>query len=179
MEDKNFGLEVSGTASEFGDRAKLDSFRFANGKKFPDSYKKFVQQYGYGLALGQFNIYLPMAGYGDCLLLRSEEIKGTYINDVLNDDIWFDLEPDGSPALLMRLFPFASSDNGFYLFWDPESGSDTELDIYLTDFRGTGFIKAGDSLFDLIENLTGSGYKSVLPFTAQPLPKTFKCLQRI
>lgn len=179
MANNTIQLQITGTATEFGDSVELDSFRFSNGKGFPESYKKFVRQYGYGLALGQFHIYLPMSGYGDCLLRRSAEIQGTYMDDVLHDDIWFELEPDGSPELLIRLFPFACSDNGYYLFWDPASCSDEELDIYLTDFRGSGFIKAGQSLFELIENMTTTGYRYILPFTTQPLPRTFKYLQRI
>ena len=107
----------------------------------------------------EFHIYLPMGEYGDSVFVRTEEIKNTYIEDVYNNDIWFDIEPDGSPELLKRLFPFASSDNGLYLFWDYESKSDKEMDIYLTDFRGIGFRNVGKSLYEVIDNLTGDHYR--------------------
>lgn len=176
MKNKEFDLKIIGTPTEFGDITELESFRFPNGKGLPESYKKFVLQYGYGLALEEFHIYLPMGDYGDSLFVRTEEIKSTYIDDVNNDDIWFDIEPDGSPELLKRLFPFASSDNGLYLFWDYESKSNNEMDIYLTDFRGIGFRNVGKSLYEVMDNLTGNHYKEFLPFSTQPLSRIFKCL---
>ncbi|WP_344825259.1 SMI1/KNR4 family protein [Chryseobacterium ginsenosidimutans] len=180
MENKEFNLKIIGTPTEFGDIEELENYKFPNGKGFPDSYKKFVLKYGYGLTLEEFHIYLPMGDYGDSLFVRTKEIKSTYIDDVNNDDIWFDIEPDGSPELLKRLFPFASSDNGLYLFWDYESETDQdEFDIYLSDFRGIGFRKVGKSLYELIENLTNSNYKSFLSFSTQPLGKEFKCLNKI
>ena len=175
MINKKNSLELTGVPTEFGDIEELENYRFPNGKGFPESYKEFVLKYGYGLTLEEFHIYLPMGGYGDSLFIRTEEIKNTYIDDVGNDEIWFDLEPDGSADLLKRLFPFASSDNGLYLFWDYEN----DFDIYLTDFRGIGFRKAGKSLHEMIENLTGDNYKYFLPFSNRPLAKTFKCLNRI
>ncbi|MGE8427981.1 MAG: SMI1/KNR4 family protein [Sphingobacterium sp.] len=145
MEKKEFNLKIFGYPSEFGKVNELEDFRFPNGKKFPRSYKNFVLQYGYGLALEEFHFYIPMDDYGDSLFIRTEEIKKTYLDDVKNGDIWFDIEPDGSLELLYRLFPFASSDNGLYLFWDYETGSANEMDIYLTDFRGIGFRRVGHS----------------------------------
>ncbi|WP_437921541.1 SMI1/KNR4 family protein [Sphingobacterium sp. LRF_L2] len=174
MED----LTQIGIATEFGDLNTLENFRFPNGLGFPTSYKNFVLKYGYGVALGEFHIYLPMGSYGDSLFVRSSEIQNTYINDVNENDIWFDLDPDGSPDLLKRLFPFASSDNGLYLFWDPSSDGDQEFDIYITDFRGIGFRKVGQSLNELFDNLTESNFRNFLPFSSQPLPKTFRCLSK-
>lgn len=179
MENKEFNLEIIGTPTEFGNITELESFRFSNGKGFPESYKRFVKQYGYGVALEEFHIYLPMENYGDSIFVRTEGIKNTYIDDVNNDDIWFSIAPDGSPVLLKRLFPFASSDNGLYLFWDPESGTDNEFDIYLTDFRGIGFRKIGQSLYEAVDNLTGSNFKEFLRFSSEPLARNFKCLKRI
>ncbi|MGY5252928.1 hypothetical protein [Sphingobacterium spiritivorum] len=119
-----------------------------------------------------------MGDYGDSLFVRSEEIKNTYIEDVYNNDIWFELEPDGSPELLKRLFPFASSENGLYLFWDYESNPEPhEFDIYLTDFRGTGFKKVGESLYRVIDNLTHNG-PQYTPVFDNPKKRIFKCLQR-
>ncbi|SDK63236.1 hypothetical protein SAMN04487898_11030 [Pedobacter sp. ok626] len=175
MVDKEFNLQITGTPTEFGDVGELENYRFSNGKGFPRSYKEFALVYGYGLTLEEFHIYLPMGKYGDSLCIRTEEIKSTYIRDVDNNDIWFDLEPDGSANLLKRLFPFASSDNGLYLFWDYEN----DFEIYLTDFRGIGFRKVGKSMYEMIENLTGDNYRYFLPFSDKPLARTFKCLNRI
>jgi len=178
MVNKYFGLALTGIPTEFGDLTALDDFTFPNGRSFPTSYKEFVLTYGYGLALGEFHIYLPMGEYGDSLFVRTAAIKNTYIADVELGDIWFDIASDGSPELLKRLFPFACSDNGYYLFWDCDSASAHEFDIYLTDFRGVGFRKAGRSLYELVDNLTGH-HKTFLPFSSNPLPRTFKCLTKV
>lgn len=178
MKSQIFDLKLSGTPLDFGDTQSLETYRFPNGKGFPDSYKDFVLTYGYGVALGEFLIYIPMEDYGDSLFVRSEEIKSTYIEDVYNNDIWFELEPDGSPELLKRLLPFASSENGLYLFWDYESNPQPhEFDIYLTDFRGTGFKKVGGSLYRVINNLTHNGSEHT-PVFNNPKERIFKCLQR-
>ena len=118
----DFNLTIVGQPTEFGDDTFLETYRFSNGRAFPHSYKSFVRSLGYGLLMGQFHIYIPMETYGDSWHTRSNSIKSTYYQDLLNDDIWFDLEPDGSVELLKRLVPFAASDNGYYLFWDIESG---------------------------------------------------------
>lgn len=103
MNNKGFSLQVDCVPTEFGDLEALENFKFSNGIGSPHSYKEFVLTYGYGLALGEFHIYLPMDVYGDSLFVRTAEIKNTYIDDVERNDIWFEIAPDGSPDLLKRL----------------------------------------------------------------------------
>lgn len=173
-----FNLQSTSAPMEHGNLEVLEKFQFSNGRGFPNSYKQFVKQYGYGVTMDQFHIYIPMDDYGDSLDIRSKEIKSTYYEDVLKNDIWFDLEPDGTVALLKRMIPFASGTNGYYLFWDPDSQG-FEFDIYLTDFRGSGFRKIGNSLFEAIDHLTCMDtYKKYLPFSSEPLPLTFKPLTK-
>ncbi|ERJ58911.1 SMI1/KNR4 family protein [Sphingobacterium paucimobilis] len=170
-----FNLKIVGQPTEFGDTNFLESYRFSNGRSFPASYKAFVRFLGYGLLMGQFHIYIPMGTYGDSWDIRSEGIRSTYYQDLLDHDIWFDLEPDGSIALLKRLVPFAASDNGYYLFWDVDSGIENEFDIYLTDFRGTGFLKIANTLYDLVHNLTSDSITQRIPFQREALPAIFEC----
>lgn len=175
-----FNLEIIGTPTEFGNIDYLNNYKFYNNRPFPNSYRNFVMEYGYGLALGQFHIYIPMDNYGDSWNIRSIEIQSTYYDDVENDDIWFELEPDGTIDLIKRLIPFASSDNGYYLFWDAESQIDSEFDIYITDFRGTGFTKIGESLYDVFQMLTTFTLgRNKLPFMTEALPNIFECLKRV
>lgn len=175
---ENFNLNIIGTPSEFWDINFLKSYQFENGREFPFSYREFVDKYGYGLTLEQFHIYISMRDYGDSWNVRTEEIKSTYYDDI-NNDIWFDLEPDGNIELLKRLVPFSSSDNGYYLFWDIESHNQEEFDIYLTNFRGSRFRKIGESLYEVIDKLTSSEkIKSVMPFATNALPNKFQCLVR-
>lgn len=172
-------LEVTGSTLEHGNTEFLHTYRFPNGKPFPRSYQEFVTTYGYGLSLGLFLIYIPLDDYGDSWNVRSEEIQGTYIDDLEDEEEepWFDLEPDGSVELMKRVVPFAASENGHYLFWDIENGKEGEFDIYITDFKGMGIIKAATDLNEFIEKATGTEtFKEVLPFSEKPLQKIFNPL---
>lgn len=172
-----FNLPLEGTPTEFGNLNELERFRFENGQPFPTSYKDFVHKYGYGLTAGQFIIYIPMDDYGDSWNLRSNFIKSTYYNDVINNDIWFDLKPDATIEILKCLVPFSMSENGYYLFWDIESFTNNECDIYITDFRGTGFRRIGRTLYEVIDKLTSP--MPIPPFTKGALPAIFRCLRKI
>lgn len=170
-----FNLELLSNKTEKGNLLVLKKYRFPNGRMFPDSYINFVNEYGYGLSANMFIIYIPLEDSDDSFFIRSQEIIATY-QEVLNDEseLWFDLLPDMSFSLLKDLVPFAMSENGHYLFWNTQSKSSDEFDIYLTDFRGTGFIRVASNLYDFFAKVTSvSSYKEVLPFQTKVLPKTF------
>ena len=156
----------------------LHSFTFKNGRKFPSSYISFVEKYGYGLSCELFIIYIPMGDYPDSIFIRSKEIISTY-QDVLDveEELWFDLGPDLKYKDLQNLFPFGMSENGHYLFWDITSkGKEDEMSIYITDFRGIGFLKVADDLYDFFEKVVSKKkYREVLPFAENALPNTFSC----
>lgn len=180
-----FSLTIQGTPTEHGDINFLETYTFDNGSHFPRSYQDFVKQLGYGKTLGQFLIYIPMDNYGDSWNVRSEEIRDTYFEEIENivdeddDDFMYILEPDGSLELMKTWVPFASSENGKYLFWDIRSAHNNEFDIYITDFR-SGIIKAAKDLYELIDKLCDpAAFKTVLPFSKEPLPKVFTPLKRI
>ncbi len=179
-----FSLEVKGTQEEHGDINFLETYTFDNGSHFPKSYQDFVKQLGYGKTLGQFLIYIPMDEYGDSWTVRSEEIRDTYYEEIENiededdDDFLYDLEPDGSLELMKTWVPFASSENGEYLFWDIREDNNNEFDIYITDFR-SGIIKAAENLHELFDKMSDPAtFKEVLPFNEKPLPKIFTPLKK-
>ena len=160
------------------DQEFLMNFKFSNQLPFPESYLRFANTFGYGLLMDLFIVYVPMGNFADSWHNRSFEIRNTYITDVIKNDIWFDLAPDGSIELLKRLVPFAISENGHYLFWDIDNGAENEFDIYLTDFRSTGFIKVADSIYDLINKLTSEkDFRKVLPYAVSPLQPIFHCFK--
>ncbi|MBU2946286.1 SMI1/KNR4 family protein [Zobellia uliginosa] len=172
----NFNLEKISEKLTHGNAELLHSHNFSNGRKFPKSYIDFVENFGYGLSCNLFIIYIPMESYPDSFFIRSKEIIGTY-QDVLDNEneLWFDMEPDLSYKKLRDLIPFAMSENGHYLFWDIESESSEEFDIYITDFKGLGFTKAGRNLYDFFEKITSKNkFKEVLPFSENSLPNIFK-----
>lgn len=158
-------------------RDKLSSFKFEDGTSFPASYVDFAIQYGYGVTCGQFLIYMPIASNCDSFTNQSQVIKSTY-SDVLGNpgDVWFPLEPDMDFEKLKRLIPFAKSENGYYLFWDIVRNTSNEMDIYITDFGGLGFIKAASNLYELIAKITSpEHFKEVFPlFVQEALPATFR-----
>ncbi|SEM10990.1 SMI1-KNR4 cell-wall [Aquimarina amphilecti] len=171
-----FDLKKNNENVENGDLKSLYSYKFKNGKKFPDSYIKFVEEFGYGLSSNLFIIYIPMDDFGDSFFVRTEEIRETY-QDVLDDEdeLWFDLEPDISYNMLKNLVPFAMSENGHYLFWDIENGNLNEFDIYITDFRGLGFTKVANNLYEFFSKITSeTNFKKILPFSINPYPQSFK-----
>ena len=76
--------------------------------------------------------------------------------------------------MLFRSIPFGISENGDYLFWDIMSKED-EMDIYITDFRATGFLRVASNLYELFYKVTSPDrYKEVLPFAQKKLPNTFQ-----
>ncbi|MDR0817277.1 MAG: SMI1/KNR4 family protein, partial [Clostridiales Family XIII bacterium] len=160
---------------------ELSAFRFVNNRPFPSSYKDFSQVYGYGISCGEFIIYVPMGHYCDSFIFQSEVIKNTYA-DLLykRADVWFPLGPDVNFEILRCLVPFSKSENGNYLFWDIDSGYD-EMDIYITDFRGLGFIKAARDLYEFFDKVTSQErYNEVFPkLYGSPLPSTFRSLKKV
>lgn len=170
-----FNLKLLNNKIEKGDLFLLKNYKFPNGRMFPESYVNFVNKYGYGLSANMFIIYIPINN-NDSFFIRSQEIVSTY-QDVLDNEseLWFELLPDASYDLLKHLVPFAMSENGHYLFWNIESNNSNEFDIYITDFKGSGFIKAGENLYDFFNKITSVSYfKEVLPYQISPLPNTFK-----
>ena len=172
-----FELKIVGNKQCFGYLEVLNTFRFSNNRRFPTSYISFVKQYGYGLTANNFHIYIPLDTYGDSLFIRTNEIRSTYFSDIINGDIWFDIDPNVTPTILRNLYPFASSDNGEYLFWDINSSDDNseEMDIYITDFRGIELKKVASNLYEFIFKITNANsYKEIMPFATKPLPSVFK-----
>jgi hypothetical protein len=176
-----FNLQMLEGKQEPAALEELLAFRFEDGTGFPASYIEFAKQYGYGVTCDQFLIYVPLGDYCDSFKNQSRAIRGTY-SDVLGsaEDVWFDLAPDVDFEKLKRLIPFAGSENGNYLFWDPARKTPDEMDIYITDFRGLGFVKAAANLQELIEKMTSAErYKEVSPlFYKEPLPATFRPVQK-
>lgn len=175
MKIMKFNLGIIGNLKpEKGALETLHTYSFKNGNAFPGSYIDFVEQYGYGLSLGLFIIYIPMGSYGDSFMVRSAEIIGTYQN-VLADknELWFDLEPDATYEMLESLIPFAMSENGHYLFWDTAKNNGNEFSIYITDFRGLGFTKIADNLYEFFDVMTDKmkGREKIIDLV---LPATFK-----
>ena len=177
----SFDLTLLGVPCEFGNQEMLETYRFPNHKPFATSYKEFVKKYGYGRSLGIFYIYIPMDSYGDSWNIRTEEIKATYYEDVFNDDIWFEIKPDGTKELLLNLVPFGWSENGHYLFWDITSEPTLgEYDIYLSNFKEIGFKKIASCLYEMIDVLTDSSHiKTLFSPSYTAFPKEFKCLIKI
>lgn len=182
MIDKDFDLcVVNDLPREYGDLDVLETFKFKNNYGFPESYKNFVKEFGYGLVLEEFIVYIPMGNYGDSIFVRSEEIKSYYIDEVYSGEIesWV-MQPDGTVEILKRLYPFGFSENVSYLFWDIGSFNNSEFDIFIADFSGgIGFRRVAKDLYELFEKLTDKTQISKCnPFCNIPLKKTFEIFNK-
>lgn len=177
-----YNLQVLSEPVEPAGVEELQAFRFGDGSPFPASYVRFAKQYGYGVTCGEFLIYVPMGDYCDSFTVQSAAIKATYADALESPDkVWFPLEPDADFDKLRRLIPFSRSENGYYLFWDAKRREPDEMDIYITDFKGLGFIKAAANLYELLDKMTNPDrFKEVFPlFAREPLPATFWPLRKI
>lgn len=144
----------------------------AMGIRLPASYKAFAQRFGYGLLAEIFLVYVPQIGVCDSLERRSQAIRETMAYCLEHDIAEF--EPDGSPRLFERLCPFGVSENGDTLAWDPLSaGRDDELDLYVLGNKMLSVAKAGRTMEEFIQAVTGPQVKRTLGPGYEPLARTF------
>ena len=176
----NFSLTlINELPKTVGDLQALTSFQFAGGYHFPKSYQAFVKEFGYGLTLGQFLIYVPMGDYCDSIFVQVS-VAQSYMPDP-NDEYFSpeDLAPDATLEIIKNLYLFARSENGYYLFWDTGQQQGQEFDIFMTDFRGFGFRKIAKNLYQCLDILTDDMKIRQLPFFTKAYEKTFKVINPI
>ncbi len=150
----------------------FDRCEAAMGIRLPASYKAFCFRFGYGLLAEIFLVYTPDFGECDSLENRSRDIRATMAH-CLEIEI-AEFEPDGSPELFARLCPFGISENGDTLTWDPLSaGPDQELDVYVLGSKMLSVARAGRTMADFIESVTGPRVKRLLGPGYDPLAPTF------
>lgn len=155
--------------------AQLDAFELPGGLPLPPSYRDYAEHLGYGLTCGLFLIYIPMGDHCDGLATRSQVLSRVNRESVEQGLMFY--EPDGSPELVLRLFPFAASENGDILGWDLTRQRAGEHPIYRIGPRAGSVRKAGRNLFVFIAAcLDAERIKKVMGPGQRPLPRTFKPL---
>ncbi len=104
------------------DLGVLDTYRFADGGGFPESYRGFVRSLGWGRLFGLWLVYPPvLEGYADGWQARSRiltERLGEAYRDGQDEGYDWMVEPDGDWSLVDSLRVFAISENGDVLLWD-------------------------------------------------------------
>ncbi|WFR72819.1 hypothetical protein P9209_02605 [Prescottella defluvii] len=100
----------------------LETYRFADGGGFPESYRGFVRSLGWGRLFGLWLVYPPvLEGYADGWRARSriltERLREAYRDGQDEGYDWM-IEPDGDWSLVDSLQVFAFSENGDVLLWD-------------------------------------------------------------
>lgn len=118
----NSELSLAGPATvEHIDFDALDSFRFADGEGFPESYKTFVQRAGWARTLGMWLIYPPVrTGYADGRQ-RAVNLTARFLamyEDGQAEEFDWMVEPDGDWDSARSLQVFGWSENGDALLWD-------------------------------------------------------------
>jgi hypothetical protein len=153
---------------------ELERFRLPGNLALPPSYQDYAQHLGYGLTCGLFLIYIPMGDHCDSLKVRSQVLSRVN-RDSVEQGI-MDFDPDGSAELVLRLFPFAISENGDVLGWDLEKARGGEYPIYKIGSRAYGVRKAGRSLYEFIESCLDKRIQKIMGPGYSPLPPKFKPL---
>jgi hypothetical protein len=100
----------------------LEEYRFGDGRGFPESYRAFVRELGWGRLFGLWLVYPPVRpGYADgwqrrCRIL-TDRFRAVYREGEAKDYGWM-IEPDGNWAMVDALEVVAWSENGDLLLWD-------------------------------------------------------------
>lgn len=150
---------------------KFDIKKIEQGKKLPLSYINFINKFGYGRTLGLLLIYPSYEGFCDSLGQQTIRIKN-FINEAIVED-FLEFEPDGTPEIAKRLFPFAMSENGEYFAWDINCDTE-EYPIYCIATRMGGIKYVSKDLYELIDLLSSDKIKNVMGTGYKALPKTFE-----
>ncbi|CAM3433233.1 hypothetical protein NODU109028_16680 [Nocardioides dubius] len=117
------------------DHEVLNGHRFADGQGFPQSYRRFVENVGWGRAFGLWLIYPPVLdGYADGWQGRAANLTARFrsvYQDGQREGYDWMVEPDGSWDLCSGLEVFGWSENGDGLLWQPAARSpDGELPVW-------------------------------------------------
>jgi hypothetical protein len=152
----------------------LPGYRLEIAPEFglPESFRDFALQYGLGLLGGLFVIYMPVPGKFS-LEERSAVMKHTML-DGFKRGLW-EFEPDGSPELVRRLIPFARSEDGLILTWDPlDQTGPEEYRIYVIGQKLLAVRKAAPNLYSFVWKCLDERVRSILGSGYTPLDATFK-----
>lgn len=119
------------------DRAYLADHRFADGLGLPLSYRRFVEQAGWGRLFGLWLVYPPVLdGFADGLQGRAARLTKNFQTAYASgreDGFDWIVEPDGSWDLVGGLAVFAMSENGDHLLWDTgHRDADGEFPVFLS-----------------------------------------------
>lgn len=168
---KGFGSAIPRTIAT---PHQLDAFVLPGGRRLPPSYRDYAENLGYGLTCGLFLIYIPMGDHCDSLKVRSDVLAS--INREAVEGGFMDFAPDGSAELVLRLFPFAASENGDVLGWDMEDSRNGEYTIYKIGSRAYSVRQVGRSLHEFIECCLNERIQQIMGPGYSPLEPTFKPL---
>jgi len=178
--DQTVDLQLQGEPIALPTDEALDAAGAALGTALPPSYRAFVKRYGFGLSAGLFMIYVPAPpGYTG----RSQNLVDT--SRVLSRELrealahgWIRFEPDGSEEIVRRLIPFAYSENGDRLAWDPaDPTGEGEFAIYAIGEGYDPITRAAPHLVGFFEKALAPGMGGILGranFTLEPTFKPWK-----
>ena len=168
---KGFGGVEPKTVAKTED---IDAFDLPGGLALPPFYRDYAEHLGYGLTCGLFLIYIPMGDHCDSLSVRSRVLAR--VNHDAVEGEYMDFEPDGSPELILRLFPFGISENGDVIGWDLEDERDGEYAIYRIGPRAYGVKRVARTLFEFVEKCLGERVAEVMGRGYEPLERAFEPL---
>lgn len=115
------------------------------GVKFPESLRKFYQEYGYGFVNNKWRAINKLLAPGNCADIRLRE--DVYENDDVLDDIWGDCEAEEWTLIFFEVYPQRYLSIGF-----------DDAKIYAV---GPGIYEAypiADSLEEFLERIVNPEY---------------------
>ncbi|MGF7124799.1 SMI1/KNR4 family protein [Rhodococcus sp. AG1013] len=156
----------------------LDTFRFPDGAGFPDSYRAFVRELGWGRLFGLWLVYPPVrGGYAAAARPGARSSRAKAYRDGQVEEFDWMIEPDGNWALVDSLQVFAISENGDVLLWDTAARDERgEFPVYCSQrmnslrLLGPSLDAAAPVLRAESATLFGATEVDFEPLAAQRLP---------
>ncbi len=175
--DQTVDLQVQGDPIALPTDEALGAAGAALGLALPPSYRAFVKRYGCGLSAEMFIIYVP-ALPGDARrsvnLVNQSRVLARELREALTFG-WVRFEPHGSEEIVRRLVPFAYSENGHRLAWDPgDPTGDGEFAIYAIDVGYARTTCAAPHLLGFFEKALTPGMSGMFGQANYTLEPTFK-----
>lgn len=168
-------LKVNRQSALQADSDTMKRIRLPDGRPLPKSYQDFCSELGFGKLFNLFEVFVPLKDENAPYALQSQiaQMKLMFLDYI---HPFLGAGPEAAEiTLLEHAVPFARSDEGQYLYWDlSKSLENGEYPIRYAYFsmQITG-TPAGNSMAELIENMTCEKSRDILIFNYRPLKAVF------
>lgn len=150
----------------------------ALGIALPPSYRAFTTEYGFGLTLGLFIIYAPVAASETRKsenVVSSARTLARENREAIAHRFLRNYAPDGYEEIVRRLVPFGYSENGDRILWDPaDKNEEGALAVYVIGSGYSPVRRAGQDLGEFLTRALQPGIGGLLGNATFTLRPTFE-----